>query len=173
MIGFLKNYLVPLNILEYVVDNYIFDKVQPQIGSVVYCDLIIAASVIQHSGIYVGNGEIVHLNRDGVVEKVNADGFVSGLFGLQCGSSIYVSCSNTSSVGCSYAADVALSEVGNKYDYSIIKFNCHQFVSGCVLGFILEPESMDWGDRIVSSLTGLKLVCRENIGSDNWRVWDR
>jgi|GEM_PF-4087905 len=87
-----KNILVPLNVVEHVVDNYIFDKVQPVVGSIIYCDFIVALSVIQHSGIYIGGGEIVHLNSAGQVEKVTVKEFVSGLNGLMCGSSIYVSC---------------------------------------------------------------------------------
>ena len=172
MLGIIKNILLPLNVLEHVVDNYIFDKVKPSIGSVVYCDFIITASLIQHSGIYVGNGNIVHLNRHGVVEKVSATEFVSGLFGLKCGASIYVSCEGSTPVGDLSVAELALSEVGNKYEYSIINFNCHQFVSGCLLGWFSEPETMD--ERINSTLTGLKIFCREyTLYSDNWRVWDR
>lgn len=173
MIGILKNYLLPANIVEHVFDNYIFDKVTPIIGSVLYVDFIVAASVIQHSGIYVGNDRIVHLNGDGLVENVSPSEFIGGFGGLKCGSSIYISCNNTNAVGCENAADIALAEVGNSYEYSIVKFNCHQFVSSCIHGFVGGPDYMDFKDRIISTLTGLKINCRVNIDSNNWRVWDR
>ena len=173
MIGLIKNYLIPANIIEHVVDNYIFDKVLPIEGSIVYCDFICSASIIQHSGIYVGNGEIIHLNRKGHVEKVTPEGFVAGLAGFKCGSSIYVSCNETDPVGCVFTAEAARFEVGNKYDYSVIKYNCHQFVSECLGGGVLGPDFMNPEDRIKSTLTGLKIGCRLLIDSNNWRVWDR
>jgi len=175
MIGFIKNYLLPLNIIEHVADNYFFDTVNPTIGSVLYVDFIAAASLMQHSGIYIGDGKIVHLNGNGVVEEVSPSDFISGFGGLKCGSSIYVSCNGTTPVGCKSAANTAKAEVGNSYEYSIIKFNCHQFVSNCISGFVSDPDEMEIKHRIISTLTGLKLVCRFDIdiNSDNWRVWDR
>jgi len=179
MFNIIKGYLLPLNTAEHILDNYIFDTVQPIIGSVVYCDFIIAASAIQHSGIYVGNGNIVHLNGDGVVEKVSATEFVSGLMGFKCGSSIYVSCEGTTPVGDSFAADLALSKVGNKYDYRIYKDNCHRFVAECI-GFDASSDNLKGEDfsvktaaKLLSTLTGVKVACRYLIDSDNWRVWDR
>lgn len=169
MIGLIRNYLIPLNVIEHVVDNYMFDKVTPVIGSIVYVDFIITGSIIQHSGIYVGDGKIVHLNKHGMVEEVSPSDFIGG---MKCGSSIYVSCHDTDPVGCEYATDFAQSEIGNSYDYSIIKFNCHQFIASCISGFINPPDDMEAIDRVHSTLTGLKLNCRENINSNNWRVWD-
>ncbi len=56
-----------INFAESFIDNVFRDKVdEPAIGSVVYCDLV--AGFADHSGIYIGNNEIVHLNGDGWVE---------------------------------------------------------------------------------------------------------
>ncbi|MCD9543402.1 hypothetical protein GLP24_00680 [Photobacterium carnosum] len=173
MFTLIKNALIPLNVAEHVIDNYIFDKVIPIIGSVVYCDFIISGSLIQHSGIYIGCDEIVHLNSKGVVEKVSSDEFLSGLGGLMCGSSIYVSCDGVNPVGCDYISSVAESHVGNVYNYGLLKFNCHQFVSGCILGLVIDPDDMEAIDFIHSTLTGVKTNARFNMDSNNWRVWDR
>lgn len=163
-----------LNIIEHVVDNYIFDTVQPIKGSVVYCDFVIAASLIQHSGIYVGDGRIVHLNGKGEVELVTPKEFVGN---FKCGTSIYVSCDGTEPVGDISAAEVAISEVGNQYNYNVAGFNCHQFASGCIQGLVYDFNSDDINlgimDSLSSTLTALKLVCRYNLDSNNWRVWER
>ncbi|WP_404471088.1 hypothetical protein LG301_10370 [Vreelandella venusta] len=173
MMGFLKSVMLPLNIAEHVIDNYVYDKVLPMIGSVVYCDFIASASIIQHSGIYVRGGNIIQLNSSGVVEKVSPEEFVSGWGGFKCGSSIYVSCEGVYSVGSTSAAELAESLVGMQYSYGITKFNCHQFVSGCLLGYVRDPDFVGFVDRVHSTLTGLKITSRVNLGSDNWRVWNR
>ena len=48
--------------------DYIFrDQVRPKKGSIVYCDL---AFFVEHSGVYIGNNKIVHLDGSGYVEVV-------------------------------------------------------------------------------------------------------
>ena len=70
-------------------------KVMPKKGSVLYCDL--TGSFLEHSGIYVGDNRIVHLNGKGEIEAVSPAEFLS-LFALQ---DIYVSCMENSAVGSS------------------------------------------------------------------------
>ena len=158
--------------IESFLDNVVFDKVRPSIGSVVYSDFILSGSLIQHSGIYVGEGQVVHLKGTGRVEKTTIKGFGEEAAGslAALGMTIYVSCDRTNAVGLEITADYALSEVGKKYEYNISKFNCHQFTSGCVRGWIEPPETMEAPDRVFSTLTGLKLMCRDLIGSNNWRA---
>jgi len=76
-------------------------------------------------------------------------------------------------VGCALAASAARLAVGDLYNYSITKYNCHQFISECLTGGVAGPEYMSSPDYFLSTLTGLKLLCRDGIDSDNWRVWDR
>lgn len=75
--------------------------VEPVPGSVVYCDL--GAGFIEHSGIYIGNGRIVALERDGRIIDRTPEGFMKGTpaFG------IYVSCSGDHAVGSRKAAERA------------------------------------------------------------------
>ena len=59
---------LPLGIkaLKYFVDSTFRDKVAPVPGSVLYCDLWVA---VEHSGIYVGGGDISNIVVDGVAES--------------------------------------------------------------------------------------------------------
>ena len=59
--------LTPLDNLDYklmdwtikTIDAFFIHNVKPKIGSIVYCNLAI---VVEHTGIYVGDGKIVHVN---------------------------------------------------------------------------------------------------------------
>ncbi|WP_213073841.1 hypothetical protein [Acinetobacter sp. WCHAc060033] len=77
---------------EYVIDE-IKGRVQPVRGSVVYCDLTLGNGIAEHTGIYIGNNEIVHLNRHGFIEAVSPKEFLSG---WTTGFNIYVSCQGDS-----------------------------------------------------------------------------
>ena len=70
---------IPLGIksIKYFIDSTLRDHVQPMPGSVLYCDLWVA---VEHSGIYVGNGEIVHLDGSGHIIKTGGTGFLERLF---------------------------------------------------------------------------------------------
>lgn len=173
MLNVIKSVVLPLNIAEHVVDNYLFDKVEPIVGSVLYVDFVASLSIIQHSGIYIGNNEIVHLNGDGLVEIVPPEDFVSGWGGFKCGSSIYVSCNETTPVGTLSVANFARREVGKHYNYKIYKFNCHHFVSNALSGINVEERHITGTEHAFSSLTGVKVLARQCLNSNNWRVWDR
>lgn len=146
------------NFAESFVDNVIRDKVSPKIGSVVYCDL--AFGYMEHSGIYVGNGEIVHLNSKGNIETVSASEFIDGTTAI----SIYVSCRDGRSVGDEDIAERALSMVGYRRDYNVIFDNCHQFASGCITGDFDNSDNFLWM---------LKHTCEKKLRSNEWRVWER
>ena len=88
-------------------------------GSVLYCDL--TGSFLEHSGIYVGDNRIVHLNGKGEIEAVSPAEFLS-LFALQ---DIYVSCMENSAIGSERVATRALSMVGKKRNYNLVMNNCH------------------------------------------------
>jgi hypothetical protein len=149
------------NLVESLVDNVIRDKVSaPSIGSVVYCDLVGQA---EHSGIYVGNNQIVHLNGDGLIERVTPKQFMNRLGGLNTAMSIYVSCRNGSPVGSRDAAKLAESMVGYQRDYNLILDNCHRFTTGCLTGNF---------ENSCIFFTLLRGEVRNRIGGEEWRVWD-
>lgn len=60
------------------IDAFFIHDVKLMVGSIVYCNLAIVA---EHTGIYVGDGKIVHLNGSGLVEMVSTEDFCDRLHG--------------------------------------------------------------------------------------------
>ena len=63
-----KDLLIEKKLIDWTVktiDAFFIHSVRPAVGSVVYCNL---SMVAEHSGIYVGDGQIVHLNGNGRME---------------------------------------------------------------------------------------------------------
>ena len=144
----------------YLIDE-IKGRVQPVRGSVVYCDLTLGNGIAEHTGIYIGNNEIVHLNRHGFIEAVSPKEFLAG---WTTGFNIYVSCQGDSAVGCDEAADCAESMVGGTRNYNVLMDNCHQFSAGCLTK---DPENYN------NFLWFLKDEAKKRLGADNWRLWDK
>ena len=130
----------------------------PKKGSVLYCDL--TGSFLEHSGIYVGDNRIVHLNGKGEIEAVSPAEFLSP-FALQ---DIYVSCMENSAVDSERVANHALSMIGKKRNYNFVMNNCHQFTTGCL------TEDFENSSNL---LTFLKMQAKDTLGADTWHLWDR
>lgn len=146
------------NLAESFVDNVIRDKVSPKRGSIVYCDLVFGYA--EHSGIYIGNNRIVHLNRHGEIEKVSPNEFVEGTSAL----TIYVSSRDGYSVGSETVASRAEAAIGKRRDYNVIMDNCHQFSSGCLTGDFENSDNFLWM---------LKHSANKHLNINDWRAWDR
>lgn len=145
-----------------LIDNYLRGKVQPRVGSLLYVDMFLGAA--EHSGIYVGDGEVVELGGDGRVRKVPASRFLDDGSLKMTAISIYVSSHDGHGMGSEQVAQRALSKVGSHRDYNVLTDNCHRFCIGCMTG--------DDGVPCIS-LKQLKDVAKQHIGADEWRVWDR
>ncbi len=164
MFGIFKT-IVGLNLAESIIDNAIRDRVlSPEIGSIVYCDL--AFGTAEHSGIYVGGNEIIHLNRHGWVECVSPEEFIAGTTGM----SIYTSCRNGRPIGDEVVADRARrfeqrqkDYKGYYKEYSLLTNNCHIFSSSCVSGDMDNADTFLWM---------LKHSAEKELGANEWRVWD-
>jgi len=148
------------NLAKSFFDNVLRDCVYPVKGSVVYCDL--AFGNAEHSGIYIGNNEIVHLDGSGNVEIVDPKEFLNRLDGFNLAISIYVSCDGSSAVGGDTIAKRAKKMVGEKRDYNLIFDNCHQFTSGCITGNFENSDNFLWM---------LKDTAEKEINANTWRVW--
>lgn len=147
---------------EGYVDNTLRETIdEPAIGSVVYCDL---ALYVEHSGIYVGNGDIVHLDGGGLIEQCDPRRFRERLKGKNPTRSIYSLCAGTSPIGHQEAADHARSLIGSRIDYRLLWRNCHKFTASC----LLQSES-PW---YATSFKGLKYVAWNQLQAGTWRVWD-
>ena len=143
------------NLAEGLVDAF-RDSVLPESGSVLYCDL--AFGYAEHSGIYVGHNEIVHLSSEGVIELTTPERFKVPGTAL----TIYVSCQDTYSVGSKSVSKRARSMVGNKRSYNLVFDNCHQFSAGCLTGDF---------ENSINFLWMLKDESSKKLGSNTWRAW--
>jgi hypothetical protein len=150
------------NALESIYDNVFRDKVFPVNGSIVYCELLFGYA--EHSGVYIGDGIIVHLDGSGKIEMVTHQEFLDRLGGLNSAVSIYVSCNYSLPVGDAEISIRAKSMVGKERDYNILLDNCHQFTSGCITG---DFENSD------NFLFFLKHTAKNKLNANTWRVWER
>ena len=149
------------SIAKSVAGNVIYDKVSSlKVGSVVYCNLVNRA---EHSGIYIGNNSIVHLDGSGLIEIVSPSEFLNRLGGFNLAISIFVSCKDGVAVGNSSVGRRAKSMVGKQRKYSLLMDNCHQFSSGCLTGDFENSSNFFWM---------LKNDVEKNLGGNEWRVWD-
>ena len=149
-----------INITDAICDhtgNY----VKPRPGSVVICKLL--GGLCEHSGIYVGNNEIVELNGDGKVVKLSTYEFLRGS-GIRSGFSTYVACDCSGNVLASAAvAFRALQQLNTDGDYSLLRNNCHHFTAACLL------ENPFFND--VTLFTALEDVIRTKYGKStvDWK----
>ena len=153
------NFLVE-NLKQSFVDNVLRERVRPAVGGIVYCELAFA---VEHSGIYVGNSRIVHLDGDGIIESVSPQRFLDRLDGFNSAISIYVSCRDGIAVGSSLAAHRAKQQVGNRVDYNVALNNCHKFSAGCLTGNFDNYELL---------FSALKQKAIELLDVNEWRVAD-
>lgn len=165
--------------LKYFVDSAFRDKVAPKLGSVVYCDLWLA---IEHSGIYVGNGQISNIVVDGFAESTVSlsapDSFTAK---STLGRRIYVSCDSHGVVGDKSVANCAASHIGTRSVYGLVIKNCHQFSTKCVsqTGKAVAESSL-WeraidllpGETWEPSMAALKKAAKQKLGATKWRLWD-
>ncbi len=169
--------------LKYFIDNTFRDKVTPVEGSVLYCDLWVAA---EHSGIYVGNGQISNIVVDGVaestVQRSDARDFTSK---STMGNKIYVSCNDSGAVGNTHVAGGADSAVGQRSFYGLVFKNCHAFSTRCVnLAHFANHAAVEEGlvDWVINKITpeetweptirALKETAEKKLGANKWRLWD-
>ncbi|MEF9957351.1 MAG: lecithin retinol acyltransferase family protein [Acinetobacter sp.] len=145
---------------KYLVDNLRAVK-EVKRGSIIYCGLM--NNQFEHSGVYIGDNKIVHLDGSGLIEVVSPEIFLNRLGGLNMALSIYVSCKDGQSVGSEKVAQRAKEKIGKKVEYSVISNNCHMFSSGCLTG---NFENNDWPFWLLKNTASSILGCNE------WRVWD-
>ena len=115
-----------------IVGSFFKKKVAPEPGCIVICK--IAGGLAEHSGVYVGDGEVVELKGNGRIQKVSFREFLhDGL--TRTGALIYVACDSSNTVLHDTTIATRANEmVGHARDYNFIMDNCHQFTAGCITG---------------------------------------
>lgn len=177
----LLNAAIPFGIkpIKYFIDSVFRDKVKPVPGSVLYCDLWIAA---EHSGIYVGGNEISNIVVDGVADSsVCLSSPRSFTSKSTMGRKIYVSCDPHGAVGNSPVAYGARSHVGERSFYGLVVKNCHEFSTKCV-NYADSASCDGWSpgwllpalhdETWEPTLRILKDAARSRLGATKWRLWD-
>lgn len=107
-------------------------EVRPKPGCILKCDLGI---LLEHTGVYIGNGHIVSLNRHGNIRIESSLTFFPP--GTNPKSNrIYTACyGNSKEVLCGkHVAKRAKSKVDDKTRYNVLFNNCHRFTTGCISG---------------------------------------
>lgn len=159
--GALNNMLVEKKLVEWSIktcDALFVHNVRPAIGSVVYCNL---GMVAEHSGIYVGNNKIVHLNGSGRVEKVSAKKFCERFSGLNPSFTVFCPIDGYGkSFGDRKVADYALNSVEKVMEYNPLIRNCHCFTASC-----LSNKA-----RFCPSFAILERLIIEKYGKCYWRA---
>ena len=165
------------------IDEHFRAKVKPVAGSVVYCDLMLAA---EHSGIHVADGKISNVVVTDFAEREirwsNTDDFTGKSVQKR---KIYVSSRGNQAVGSDAVAKAAAKRIGEKGFYGLVVKNCHQFSSQCVdaveydrnlLGKAWDGMRMQVG-RMASTdweptLIMLKQNAEMRLGANKWLLWD-
>ena len=117
------------------VDAFFVHSQKPKVGSILYWNLALA---FEHTGIYVGWNKVVHLNGDGIIEKVSYAEFIGRLDGMN--PTIAICCPvdrDNNPIGDKEVAKRARSLVGKYRDYNLITDNCHKFTYYCLTGTTL------------------------------------
>lgn len=134
---------------------------EPAPGTPVYCDLAVVA---EHTGIYIGDNEIVHLNGDGNIEIVSPREFVARLDGVNPAISIRYAAKDDGKPLCRKSiADRAKAKVGGSRNYQFVFDNCHQFTCGCISGDFENACNFFW--MVETEIT-------DKLGAFTWMNWD-
>ena len=147
------------------IEKFLENKIKQQSGlpvpgTPVYCNL---ALVAEHTGIYIGDNKIVHLNGDGRIEAVTPRVFVNRLDGINPAVSIYFAAVGGKAVGTQKIAARARAMIGKRRDYNVLLDNCHQFTCGCLSGDFENP---------CNYFTLVQAEIWSRFGIFSWKEWD-
>lgn len=101
-------------------------KTTPTPGALMCCYVY---GVIEHTGIYLGDGLIAELHGSGLIRAVSAQRFLHG----RTGSHIFVAAdANHECLAHEMAAERAAEALYQYREYDLLENNCHRFVWGCI-----------------------------------------
>lgn len=104
-------------------------------GAVAVCEIF---HLFEHTGIYIGEGEIVELQGTGLVRSVSINRF----FDNRSGNHLLVACNSAGEVIASpECAERAVCQIFTYQRYDLFTNNCHRFTQACVSGRSLPITS--------------------------------
>ena len=109
------------------VNNYL------PVGSILKVDLSLNAD---HSGIYLGYGNVAELDGSGKIMVRHLDDFLKGDRSWRCGQKIYAAydSKNREFLAEDKIALRAIKSLCEIRDYGLMTENCHKFSTGCITG---------------------------------------
>lgn len=139
---------------------------EPPRGTPLLVDL---AYALEHSGIYLGNSEVMEVYDDesegGRIRVVTLERFLRGDGSVRTGNQIFAACDDNGDGGCPLfsqrAADNAerFKAENSKVAYNMLRSNCHMFTAACLLGkkIFCERSGKEgfWGAKIKDSASCL------------------
>lgn len=97
-------------------------------GALLVCEIF---HLFEHSGIYIGEGQIVELQGSGLVRSVSVRRFLAD----RSGEEILVACDQTGRpLGNPAAQQRAIQQIFTYQPYDLIRNNCHRFCVQCLTG---------------------------------------
>lgn len=103
---------------------------EPAIGALIYCQL----GTAEHSGVYIGNKNVIDLNRKGEIKKVSLKEFTGNILSTDKDIFIPVMKHAMWPLGDENIAKEAFKNLAERRKYNLLDDNCHQFVAGCIIG---------------------------------------
>ena len=122
----------------------------PAPGTPLIVDLF---GVVEHSGIYLGNGHVAELFGDNLLREVTLSEFLEGEKGshVRTGQRIFAACSRSSgqSLSSLYAVENARAYIRRirTVEYDLFRNNCHLFSISCISGNFQKGISLADGIR--------------------------
>lgn len=120
----------------------------PVPGALMCCHVF---GVIEHTGIYLGDGLIAELHGSGLIRAVSAERFLHG----RTGSRIFVAAdANHQPLAHEMATERAAMALFQYRDYDLLENNCHRFVWHCISGDEREIKGFGELNQLVAAFYG-------------------
>ena len=122
-------------------DNVPREQIKP--GTPLLVDLF---GIVEHSGIYLGNGLVAELYGDNLLRQVPLKEFIEGDSRIRTGNTIYAACSKESglpisSINAALNARAYIQGI-RTVEYDLIRNNCHLFSISCISGIFQEKRKI-------------------------------
>ena len=152
-----------------VVGAIVHPAVDPRPGTPLLVNLALA---IEHSGVYLGDGEVAELHGSGRLRRVSLAAFRDGGddAAARTGAFIYAACDRAIArvLGSDGAARMAQTAVegARRLNYNLLFNNCHLFTATCVL----ESTPGKWATGIFT-VAGLEEVVAARLNAGRPIIW--